>query len=94
MEKLIINKSCQYLVDTYMKEMQYYKKLILSTYTISYLITPNKLQQMKNDRPKKICNVTRGKFCIWNVTFHELQECGYGFPSLPLATRASVDVSE
>ena len=32
MEKLIINKSCQYLVDTYMKEMQYYKKLILSTY--------------------------------------------------------------
>ena len=23
------------------------------------------------------------------VTFHEQQECGYGFPSLPLATRAS-----
>ena len=28
------------------------------------------------------------------VTFHEQQECGYGFPSLPLATRASADVSE
>ena len=28
------------------------------------------------------------------VTFHEQQECGYGFPSLPLATRASSDVSE
>ena len=28
------------------------------------------------------------------VTFHEQQECGYGFPSLPLATSASVDVSE
>ena len=24
-----------------------------------------------------------------NVTFHEQQECGYGFPSLPLATSAS-----
>ena len=31
---------------------------------------------------------------IDNVTFHEQQECGYGFPSLPLATRASADVSE
>ena len=29
-----------------------------------------------------------------NVTFHEQQECGYGFPSLPLATRASAAVSE
>ena len=28
------------------------------------------------------------------VTFHEQQEHGYGFPSLPLATRASADVSE
>ena len=28
------------------------------------------------------------------VTFHEQQECGYGFPSLPLATSASEDVSE
>ena len=29
------------------------------------------------------------------VTFHEQQQCGYGFPSLPLATRtrASVDVT-
>ena len=29
-----------------------------------------------------------------NVTFHEQQECGYGFPSLPLATRPSADMSE
>ena len=28
------------------------------------------------------------------VTFHEQQECGYGFPSLPLATRVSADVLE
>ena len=26
------------------------------------------------------------------VTFHEQQECGYGFPSLPLATSVSADV--
>ena len=31
---------------------------------------------------------------LGNVTFHKQQECGYGFPSLPLATRASADVSE
>ena len=29
-----------------------------------------------------------------NVTFHEQQDCGYGFPSLPLATRATGDVLE
>ena len=29
-----------------------------------------------------------------HVTFHEQQECGYGFPSLCLATCASADVSE
>ena len=28
------------------------------------------------------------------VTFHEQQEYGYGFSSLPLATRTSADVSE
>ena len=28
------------------------------------------------------------------VTFHEQQECVYGFPSLPLSTRASADISE
>ena len=28
------------------------------------------------------------------ATFHEQQECLYGFPSLPLATCASVDVSK
>ena len=73
--------------------MQYYKKLILSTYKQ----LPNYAEQTAADEEsltQKICNVTRGKFCTWNVTFHELQECGYGFPSLPLATRASADVSE
>ena len=29
-----------------------------------------------------------------NVTFHEQQVCVYDFPSLSLATRASLDVSE
>ena len=28
------------------------------------------------------------------MNFHGQQECVYGFPSLPLATRASADVSE
>ena len=42
---------------------------------------------------------TQGKPCSGPVlalygTFHEGQEWGYGFPSLPLATRASADVSE
>ena len=29
--------------------------------------------------------------CMY-VTFHEQQDCGYGFPSLPLAMHVSADV--
>ena len=54
---------------------------------------------MKSDmeikkRLRNICLLNQSDISLLYVTFHEQQECGYGFPSLPLATRASADVSE
>ena len=43
---------------------------------------------------KKLLHINSHHSTNLNVTFHEQQECGYGFPSLPLATRASADVHE
>ena len=40
------------------------------------------------------CQDCLGSLHVQYVTFHEQQECGFGFPSLLLATRASADVSE
>ena len=46
------------------------------------------------DRQNYIGFTYKSPINLLYVTFHEQQECGYGFPSLPLATSASVDVSE